>query len=102
MSWRSTNTERREFVGLFQTRWEARVSNGSRVTVIRNEWTKGLKVYLDDVAVATKPWSWIGLTHVAGSAEADGHATRIEVTTGPRSSCALLVDGVPLATTRIR
>lgn len=90
-------------MGLFQTRWEARVDHDKwRVTVIRNEWTKGIAVQLDGTVVAATTWSWIGLGRLVGSAEIDGQPTRIEVTIRPRSSCELLVDGERVPATRVR
>jgi hypothetical protein len=89
-------------MGLFETRWEAHIDhNRRRITVIRNEWTKGIAVQLDGTVVAAKGWSWVGLGRVAGSADIGGRAARIEVTVRP-GSCELLVDGERVPVTRVR
>jgi hypothetical protein len=88
---------------LLQTRWEAHIDHGKRrLTVIRNEWTRGIAVQLDGTQVAAKAWSWIGLGRVAGSAEIDGRRANIEVTIRPGSVCELLVDGEAVSTIRVR
>ena len=89
-------------MGLFETRWEAHVDhNKRRLTVIRNEWTKGIAVQLDGTVVAAKAWSWVGLGRVTGSAEIDGRTTRIEVMVRP-GKCELLVDGRSVPVARVR
>ncbi|MCK6534559.1 MAG: hypothetical protein L6Q84_16415 [Polyangiaceae bacterium] len=94
-------------MGILETRWEADYE-GHKVTVFRNEVTKGFNLEWDGSEIARRSWSWIGLGKLEGTAEHNGEPVEVQVAIewgGLRQldgTCTLSVGGKEIVATRIR
>lgn len=85
-------------MGLLASRWEAE-HDGHRIVVRRNELTRGYSLLWDDVEIARRIWSLVGLGELHGSAAVgDGHVeVEAVLTFGAPSEtdghCSILIDG---------
>ncbi len=62
-------------MGILKTRWEAEW-RGHRIAVTRNELTRGFSIWFDDVEIAKRSWSWVGLGELRGDADVPAEGYR--------------------------
>ncbi len=85
-------------MGLLRTRWEASYS-GHKITVHRNEVTKGFSLEVDGIEVGRKGWSLVGVGTIKGSFSSGER--RVPITAELKFSlrkavCVVSVDGSPI------
>ncbi len=68
-------------MGLLSARWEG-VYQGHRVSVLRNELTKGFALAWDGEVLAERSWSWIGHGELTATIELNGESVEIHMALG--------------------
>ena len=87
-------------MGLLETSWEA-TYQGQRITVARNEVTRGFVVECDGDRVAKQSWSLVGTGSIEGTLSLDGREVPIVVTLTPISKCTITIDGEDVPVERV-
>ena len=94
-------------MGILGTRWEAEF-DGHKISVNRNELTKGFNIEWDGTEIARRTWSLIGLGELHGSAVAKGKEVDVKVVIhwGGLSEldgkCEITVGGQPVTVHHIK
>jgi hypothetical protein len=87
-------------MGLMRSRWEADYE-GHRLTVSRNELTRGFALECDGRVVAQKRFSLLGIGELHGTLPLGDHALPFSVALDIPSSCSITVAGRPLSVRKV-